>query len=101
MCYALSDRATGDNPRNYTHGFSNTKEVIAFLGRAERDAWAADTKLLTAKSLTRAEALHWADTATGMEPGAEPGDKIARVYADDDESGYSSYHVIRRSQRVW
>ena len=57
MFYALSDSFTGDMPREYTHGFANTKEVIAFNTRKERNEWLEITNLATAEPLTRAEAL--------------------------------------------
>lgn len=57
MFYALSDSFTGDLPNEYTHGFANTKEVIAFRSRKGRDEWLETTNLATAKPLTRAEAL--------------------------------------------
>ena len=47
--YALSDSFTGDNPTDYTHGFANTKEPIAFTSK-------------TAKAITRAEAIREAST---------------------------------------
>ena len=55
--YAMSDTFTGDNPNEYTSGFANTKEPIAFTSRAARDRWLESTKLLTAKAITRAEAI--------------------------------------------
>ena len=56
MYYALSDSFTGDNPQEAAHGFANTKEVIAFRTKKERDEWLENTNLLTAKALTRNEA---------------------------------------------
>ena len=55
--YALSDSFTGDDPADYTHGFANTKEPIAFTSRAARDKWVESTRLLTARAITRAEAI--------------------------------------------
>ena len=55
--YALSDSFTGDNPADYTHGFANTREPIAFTSRTARDRWIESTRLLTAKAITRAEAI--------------------------------------------
>ena len=60
--YALSDSSTGDNPTNYTQGSANTKEPIAFPSKTARDRWVEATRLLTAKAITRAEAIRWADT---------------------------------------
>ena len=57
MFYALSDKFTGHNPENTTSGFANTKCVIAFNTKKERDEWLEDTRLLTARALTRDEAL--------------------------------------------
>ena len=94
MYYALSDSFAGDLPHEYTSGFANTKCVIAFETRAARQKWLATTRLLTAKALTRAEAIRDACTATGMEPGCSYGDKIARMADSDD-----SYTVLRRSRR--
>ena len=55
--YALSDSFTGDNPKEYTHGFANRDKVIAFRSKKERDEWLKTTKLRKAKPLTRAEAM--------------------------------------------
>ncbi len=55
--YALSDSFTGDNPHECSSGFANTKEVIAFTSKAERIDWLNSTKLLTAKPLSRIEAI--------------------------------------------
>lgn len=54
--YALSDTFTGDDPKYYNAGFCNTKIVIAFTSKKDRDDWVKNTKLLTAKSLSRKEA---------------------------------------------
>ena len=55
--YALSDSFAGDNPADYTHGFANTKEPIAFTTKTARDRWLESSKLMTAKAITRAEAI--------------------------------------------
>jgi len=55
--YALSDSFTGDNPHESSSGFANTKGVIAFTSKTERDEWLSSTNLLTAKPLTRTEAI--------------------------------------------
>ncbi len=55
--YALSDIFTGDNPKAFTGGFSNTKEPIAFTSRRARDAWVLTTRLLTARPISRREAV--------------------------------------------
>jgi hypothetical protein len=59
--YALSDSFTGDNPAQPTSGFANTSEVIAFTSKNERKEWLSDTKLLKAKSLTKAQATSIAE----------------------------------------
>lgn len=59
--YAESDSFTGDYPQDYTHGFANTKTAIAFETYKEREAWLKETKLLTARKLTRREALKLAE----------------------------------------
>lgn len=93
MYYALSDSFTGDDPRDYTSGFANTKKVIAFRSKKERDAWLSDTKLLTAKPLTRSQAIKWADTDQGTWQQEYDVAKICRIYGTDSEyvtiSGYS------------
>ena len=55
--YALTDTFTGDDPKYYGAGFSNTKEALAFLTKKERDTWLVTTRLLRVKALTRREAL--------------------------------------------
>jgi hypothetical protein len=55
--YALSDTFTGDDPSDYTHGFANTKCVIAFRRKKDRNVWLRSTHLLTAKAITRNEAV--------------------------------------------
>jgi len=82
--YALSDSFTGDNPNEHASGFANTKEVIAFTSKAERDEWLSSTKLLTAKPLTRLEAIQLSER---INPANYPGldknyqwAKAARVY---------------------
>lgn len=94
MFYALSDRFTGDLPREYTHGFANTKEVICFQTRAARDAWLQDTKLLTARPLTRDEAIRAADTSDGHL--APYGAKVARIHGEE-----FAQHVIRASRSIY
>ena len=93
MYYALSDKFSGDMPAEYTHGFANTSCVIAFYTRAARDEWLATTRLTTAKELTRAEAIRFADTSTGMESGCSYGDKIVRLAGTED-----AMIVIRKSR---
>jgi len=63
--YALSDAFTGDYPREYTSGFA-MKRVIAFESYAERKKWLSETKLLTAKAITRKEALKMCDRVEGV-----------------------------------
>lgn len=55
--YALTDGFTGDNPGEYTSGFANRKEPLAFLSPKERMSWLSSTNLLTANPISRDEAL--------------------------------------------
>ena len=55
--YALSDSFTGPNPTEYTSGFTNCGEVIAFSSVSKRTAWLAATKLLKARAITRPQAI--------------------------------------------
>jgi len=55
--YALSDSYTGASPKEYTSGFANTCEAIAFDSLSKRTAWLAATKLLKARAITRPEAI--------------------------------------------
>lgn len=71
--YAMTDARTGDNPAEFTEGFANTKEVIAFDSKRARSHWLNTTKLLTARSLTRAEARKYSQVEA-------PGVKFARCY---------------------
>ena len=93
MYYALTDSFTGDNPSEHTAGFANTKEVLAFRTKADRDSWVETTKLLTAKKLSRYEALSEARTFEG--------NKVARTYGKQAGSEADFYHVIRTSRRKW
>ena len=61
--YALSDDFTGDYPKEYTHGFSNQKIAIAFPSKEARDEWVRDTNLLTARPLSRQEAMWFSYTS--------------------------------------
>ncbi|MBX9936073.1 MAG: hypothetical protein K2Y10_05725 [Burkholderiaceae bacterium] len=90
MFYALTDRSTGDNPAEHTSGFANTKEAIAFPSKAARDAWLADTKLLTAKAITHDEAL----SITGWEDGDYRGKKGCFVKAVRLHGTEESFHII-------
>jgi hypothetical protein len=54
--YALSDNFTGDYPIDYCSGFANTKTVVAFHSKKERETWLKSTKLLTAKPISRTQA---------------------------------------------
>ena len=74
--YAETDSFSGDDPRDYTHGFANTKEPVAFTSKRERDAWLSSTKLMTARKLIRAEAARDAFTIYGWHRGC-------RVYGTD------------------
>ena len=76
--YALSDSFTGDNPADYTHGFANTKEPIAFTTKTARDRWLESTKLLTAKAITRAEAIREAGVWPVLPHGGQA--KAIRLY---------------------
>ena len=57
LYYAITDSSTGDNPKEFTAGFANRKEPLAFLDWEERARWVRETKLTSAKIITRAEAL--------------------------------------------
>ena len=96
MFYALTDTATGNNPREYTSGFANTKGALAFRTKAERTAWLSETKLLTAKVITRAEALKLAERSNGYLTD-NPGDKVVPIYGTETEYGLPEYHVIRKA----
>lgn len=86
MHYALTDTFTGNDPCSYEHGFANTKVTLAFRTRAERDGWVDSTRLLTAKALTRDEALQHARTDHN-------GNKIAKIYRSEN------HHIIKKSRR--
>ena len=106
MFYALSDSFTGDLPAEFTDGFSNTKEVIAFSSRAARSEWLSATRLLTARPLTRAQALRRADRAEEValpgENGCESGDLVARVaYSGYGEEVGVVWHVVRKARRAY
>lgn len=91
MFYAETDWSTGDNPSEYTSGFSNTAEVIAFTTRKARDEWVQETKLLSAKPLTRTQAIRMTSWVCGDYLGFRLHDKVkaVRVYGTDDK-----YHLL-------
>jgi len=89
----MSDSFTGDNPKEYSSGFANTKIAIAFPTKAERDDWLSYTRLLTAKAITRKEA----EKITSREPGEYYGSsaewvKAIMIYGTGD--GCEAQHVI-------
>jgi len=88
--YALSDSFTGETPREYTHGFANTKEVICFKTSRERANWLSSTRLLTARPLTRSQALKWANSG---------GDGTGRYGKVVKIAGKQEYDIIRESRR--
>ena len=90
--YALSDSFTGDNPPEPASGFANTKEVIAFTSKAKRDVWLESTKLLTAKPLSRLEALQLSEKVNVAENCERA--KVARIY-------HSIEWINRQGGLVW
>lgn len=72
--YALTDSFTGDDPREYTSGFANRKEPLAFTSRKDRDAWVSATRLQTAKAITRDQALSMIEWSA-----QDRGDVVKRV----------------------
>ena len=96
MFYALTDNRVGSNPKEYTSGFANTKGPLAFRTKAERTAWLHETKLLTAKAITRSEALKLAERSNGYLTD-NPGDKVVPIYGTETEFGLPEYHVIRKA----
>ena len=96
MFYALTDNFVGSNPQEYTHGFANTKGALAFRTKAERTAWLNETRLLTAKAITRAEALKLAERSNGYLTD-NPGDKVVPIYGTETEFRLPEYHVIRKA----
>jgi len=96
MFYALSDSFTGDNPRESNYGADNRKIVIAFKTKAARDQWVDNTRLQTARPLSRAEALartEWQD-ALNIIPGGYGQVKAARIHGVTDDDGNDMYHVM-------
>ena len=96
MFYALSDSFTGDNPREITWGAANRKIAIAFKTKADRDSWIENTRLQTARPLTRAEALtrtEWQD-ALNIIPGGYGQVKAVRIHGVTDDDGNDMYHVM-------
>jgi hypothetical protein len=93
MFYAITDSFTGDNPKEYVSGFANTKTAIAFSSAAKRDQWLDSTRLMTAKKITRKEAMD----LINWEPGEYYGSyaekvKPCRIYGTGD--GYEAKHII-------
>jgi len=88
--YALSDSFAGDNPKEYTHGFTNTSKVIAFNSKKERTDWLKNTKLLKAKPLTRTEAIRMTKTVDGR--------KLVALGCSDDKYFIDDYIVLWESK---
>ena len=65
-CYALIDE-TMINKNQYGRGFCNTKIVVAFRSLEERQTFLDSTCDLSAKKLTRTEAIKLAGTLFGFE----------------------------------
>jgi len=86
--YALSDSFTGPNPTEYTSGFANCGEVIAFDSLGARTAWLAATRLLKAHAITRPEAIR--RTPTLKSPSDLKGLKLVSVW-DTDATGRAVY----------
>ncbi len=85
--YALTDTFTGDYPKEATSGFGNTKEVLAFTTKQERTKWLAETLLLTAKALTRKEAIKYALKGNPVDYGLDrnyESVKVARIFRSTD-----------------
>ena len=91
--YAMSDIFTGDDPYAYNAGFANTKVAIAFKSRKEREEWLRNTKLASAKAITRKEAIrvtkwesgeYFDTSATKCKP--------VRIYGTGD--GYEAQHIV-------
>ena len=83
--YALSDSFTGPNPTEYTSGFANCGEVIAFDSLGARTAWLAATRLLKAHAITRPEAIR--RTPTLKSPSDLKGLKVVLVWDTDATGG--------------
>lgn len=60
MFYALFDKFELGK-KEYSHGFANTKWVMAFTTKAARDGFLSATYDLSAKAVSRAAALRLAD----------------------------------------
>lgn len=61
MFYALYDTFVHAGRKEYSHGFANTKSVMAFKTQAQRAGFLANTYDLSAREISRAEALKLAD----------------------------------------
>jgi hypothetical protein len=95
MFYALSDEFTGNDPKEYTHGFCNTKIVIAFKTKKERKEWYEYTKLLTAKLITRKQALKLSEWVTDDYYTKNKFDavKAVEIYRNNNEDK-EEYHTL-------
>lgn len=96
MFYALSYFAAGDDPKEYTHGFANTKGPLAFRTKDERDDWLKSTKLLTARAITRKEAASMAKWENGEHYGKRGETiKVIRIYSGDSLHN-TNYAIVAR-----
>lgn len=93
MFYALSDSFTGDNPTDYCSGFANTKIVIAFESKKERQKWLDSTKLTTARAISRDDAVRFTkwEHAEYYSRGCEKV-KPVRLYSNGD------FVILKRSE---
>lgn len=59
--YGLSDSFTGEWPSDHTAGFANRKIAVAFKTKQERDYWLKNTKLITARAISRDKAIQFSE----------------------------------------
>lgn len=87
MFYALTDYFTGNHPFDYCAGFAETKMPIAFHTKAQRDKWLSETKLTTARALTRKQALKWVASESGYHWGytLTRRVKVIQIYGGGDK----------------
>lgn len=101
MFYALSDSFTGEHPREYTSGFGNTKYVICFITKKAREKWLEETKLLTARALTRQEALKLVEWISAYDYGCDK-IKTCQIYCDRNSNDQNRMHehiITRRNAK--
>lgn len=92
--YALSDIFLGDYPENWSTGAIDSPEVIFFDSDKAREEWLEETKLGTARLLSRSEAIRYSRKL-------DSGDRVVRPVRRPGEEFGSDYVICKSQSRHW